>query len=173
MLLSGSLLSLKVYDGVTAGMFKYTVEYLICCGAMTINVNEYKCRAWTKFSAWRQFLKATVNEDHYTDRTVLNNFRRMSSDIKLCSEGWRMKNCFKRAYLQIVTAGFKTPQWWRDFRFIVGQGIIDFTESRRKGAATVGDKRASQYGDRSWQWHWTFWQERFWDRVGWKVLEKL
>lgn len=84
-----------------------------------------------------------------------------------------MKNCFKRAYLQIVTASFKTPQWWRDSRFIVAHGIIGFAESRSNEAAFVGNKRSLRYGDRSWQWRWTFWQECFWDRVVWKTLEKL
>ena len=65
-------------------MFKFTVEYLTVFGAMTINTNIYECRAWTKVGAWRKFLKDTANEDHYADKTVLNNFWRMREDIKFC-----------------------------------------------------------------------------------------
>lgn len=65
-------------------MSKFKIEYLACCGAMTINVNEYKCRARTKVGAWRKFLKDTVDDNHYADKTVLNNFWRMRKDIKFC-----------------------------------------------------------------------------------------
>lgn len=65
-------------------MFKFKVEYLTCFGAMTINVSEYKCEAWTKWGAWRKFLKDTAGEYHYSDISVRNNFWRMREDIKFC-----------------------------------------------------------------------------------------
>lgn len=66
-------------------MFKYTVEYLTCFGAMTINVNYYRCRALTKFGAWSKFLKATAGEDHYSCHDYRYNYFRMRNDIK---KGW-------------------------------------------------------------------------------------
>lgn len=84
-----------------------------------------------------------------------------------------MKNEYRRAYSQIIAANFDLKQWLIDTRFKIAQCVIDFAESRGNGVASVGEKRALRYGDCSWQWRWTFWQERFWDRVSWKALEKL
>jgi hypothetical protein len=66
-------------------MFKYTVEYLTCFGAMTINTNYFKCRAFSKIGAWQKFLGATAGEDHYSCRDHRYNFLRMRHDIK---RGW-------------------------------------------------------------------------------------
>ena len=65
-------------------MFKYTINYLTSFGAMTIKNNEFKCRAWTKWRAWKKFLKSTKNEDFYEDVSYLNSFWRKRKDIKFC-----------------------------------------------------------------------------------------
>lgn len=65
-------------------MFKYTVEYLTNFGVMTINDNEFNCRSWTKWGAWKKFLKATQDEDFYESKTRLCNFWQKRKDIKFC-----------------------------------------------------------------------------------------
>lgn len=59
-------------------MFKYTIEYLISFGVMTIYDNKFNCRSWKKF------LKATKNKDFYEDESYLNGFWRKQKDIKFC-----------------------------------------------------------------------------------------
>jgi len=64
-------------------MFNYSVEYLLCFGAMTINVKYFKCKAWTKYGAWKKFLIAEGdNSNHYADRSYLHSFWRMRNDIR-------------------------------------------------------------------------------------------
>lgn len=55
----------------------------------------------------------------------------------------------------------------------LSQFLIDFGESRMQTAQSLSEKRASKYGDSSWQWHWTFWQERFWSKFTWFILRRL
>ena len=61
----------------------YVVKYLTQFGAMTINESEYKCLAYNKYHAWKQFVKNTKNESHYSDRTVVNTYSRWIDDIYL------------------------------------------------------------------------------------------
>jgi len=58
-------------------------------------------------------------------------------------------------------------------RNALAQFIIDVAEGLTSECQEVGSKRALKYGDNSWQWRWTFWQERFWDAVGFAALTKL
>ena len=65
-------------------MFKFRIEYLVNPGSTAIYAKEYKCKAWTKWGAWKKFLKDTSKERHYTVRSVLNNFWVMRKDIRFC-----------------------------------------------------------------------------------------
>ncbi len=64
-------------------MFRYRVEYLVCFGCMTINVEYFDCKAWSKYGAWKKFLKSEFNNpNHYACREYLSSFVRMRKDIK-------------------------------------------------------------------------------------------
>ena len=65
-------------------MFKYTVKYLTSFGAMTICDNKFECGVWTKWGAWKKFLKTTRDKNFYESKTTLNNFWRKRRDIKFC-----------------------------------------------------------------------------------------
>lgn len=82
-----------------------------------------------------------------------------------------MKWKLDRGWLLLITCEFK--QWKSGIRTIIAQSIIDFTELRIMGAQSIGEQRALRYGDRSWQWRWTFWQERLWSKVGDFALRRL
>lgn len=61
----------------------YVVKYLTQFGAMTINESEYKCLAYNKYHAWKQFVEDTKNESHYSDRTVIDTYLRWVDNISL------------------------------------------------------------------------------------------
>lgn len=84
-----------------------------------------------------------------------------------------MKNEYRRAYLQIVTANFHLKQLLIGTRFKIAKVIIDFAQSRSNGVVSVGKKRALRYSYCSWQCRWTFWQKRFWDNASRQALKKL
>ena len=61
----------------------YVVKWLRCYGAMSVWEDEYICKAYCKYHAYRQFRKDTINADHYADRTVLDNFYNYRCEISL------------------------------------------------------------------------------------------
>lgn len=61
----------------------------------------------------------------------------------------------------------------KDFKTAISQALIDFGEDRMMTAQNIGEKRAGRYGDSSWQWRWTFWQERFWYSFSCFSLERI
>lgn len=73
-------------------MFKWTVEYLVSFGAMTIHDKIFECRAWTPIGAWLKFLKKTKSEDHYSCESYRYNYLGMRKDIKFCGLYRREKN---------------------------------------------------------------------------------
>jgi len=61
----------------------------------------------------------------------------------------------------------------RNLRTGISQFLIDFAEDRMMSAQSIGEKRAMRYGDSSWQWRWTLWQESFWSDFGWFSLVRI
>ena len=61
----------------------------------------------------------------------------------------------------------------RDLRTAISQFLIDFGEDRMMSAQSVGEERARKYGDSSWQWRWSFWQECFWCDFSYFSLMKI
>lgn len=62
----------------------YNIIYPLSYGAMCIHEGSYNCFACCKYHAFLQFIKDTVKEDHYSDRSIRTplGYMRWVDDIK-------------------------------------------------------------------------------------------
>ena len=62
-------------------MFSYQVKYHIEPASWHINEVVFYCKAWTKYGAWKKWLKETKDERHYACYEYRHSYRRMRHDI--------------------------------------------------------------------------------------------
>ena len=63
-------------------MFKYKVTYLTEPASWHIIEESFICFAWSKYSAWKKWLKATKGEPHYTYYEYRHSYWKMRHDIE-------------------------------------------------------------------------------------------
>lgn len=62
-------------------MFRYEIRYLVSGAGWGVMEDSYYCKAWTKWGAWKKWLKGTKEYFHYACHEYRHSYRCMRKDI--------------------------------------------------------------------------------------------